>query len=424
MTTHTTSGPIAPEVATGRRRQQGRALALATIAFAASAPGQSFLISVFVDDFLHGTGLSRTAFSLLYAGGTVVSAAAMILLGRLVDQRGLRIAWVAVATSLAIACGLASVATGAFLAFLALALLRTAGQGSFTLVGTLLVARSFERRRGRAIAVANLGLTLSSVVLPPAVALLIVATDWRSTYQIIGAALLIVVLPLATLVRVPEVASPGARPADAGPGGYPAAVRPTHNRLPNVPSRQAARLLAVLAAPPLVGTALTFHATSILDAHGIGYVEAGGVIGLLGATSAAGVVLSGLFLDRVRSTTMLVLLSVAVLIATLVLLVPSRPAAYTAFAVLGLALGSAGVVNGTVWATTFGTAQLGRVQGMAQSSMITAAAVAPLIPALSLGLTGTHTAGLVALAAIAALALMLAACPRRPISPDARVGVE
>lgn len=30
-----------------------------------------------------------------------------------------------------------------------------------------------------------------------------------------------------------------------------------------------------LAAPPLVGTAIIFHTTSILDAHGIGYVEAG-----------------------------------------------------------------------------------------------------------------------------------------------------
>lgn len=74
------------------RGHQLRTLALAGVAFAASAPGQSFLISVFVDGFLAGTGVSRTWFSALYAAGTVVSAAAMIALGRVVDRRGLRVA--------------------------------------------------------------------------------------------------------------------------------------------------------------------------------------------------------------------------------------------------------------------------------------------------------------------------------------------
>jgi len=102
-------------------------LTLATVAYVASSPGQSFLISVFVDDFLVGTGLSRTTFSALYAGGTVVSAVSMLVLGRVVDRRGLRVAWCLVAVALAAACGLASIAAGAVLAFVALALLRTAG---------------------------------------------------------------------------------------------------------------------------------------------------------------------------------------------------------------------------------------------------------------------------------------------------------
>lgn len=106
-------------------------MALAAVAFTASAPGQSFLVAVFVDDMLAGTGLSRTAFSGLYAAGTVVSAACMLLFGRIVDRHGLRAAWIAVSLGLAAACGMASLATGAMVAFLALALLRTSGQGSF-----------------------------------------------------------------------------------------------------------------------------------------------------------------------------------------------------------------------------------------------------------------------------------------------------
>ncbi len=219
-------------------------LVLAGVAFFASSPGQSFLISVFVDDFLVGTGLSRTWFSALYASGTVVSAVAMLVLGRVVDRRGLRTSWCVVAIALAFACGLASIATGALLAFLALALLRASGQGSFVLLGTLLVARSFERRRGQAMAAANLGFTLASVTLPPLVALVIIHVGWRGTYQLIAAVLLVVVLPLAWFIRPgPPRAAAHESATDLAKAAFPAAVIITRRGLPNLPSAQAARML-------------------------------------------------------------------------------------------------------------------------------------------------------------------------------------
>ena len=392
------------------RRHQVRTLGLAGVAFAASAPGQSFVISVFVDDFLAGTGISRPLFSGLYAGGTVVSAVAMLLLGRVVDRRGLRAAWFVVAAALALACGLASVATGVVVAFLALALLRTSGQGSFTLVGTLLVARTFERRRGQAIAVANLGVTASSILLPPLVALLILGTDWRVAYRVLGLVLLVVVLPLGLLVRE----GPPRRPT--GPVGvaadgltYPAATRPTRPGLPDLPSATAARLLLVLAAPPLIGTAVVFHATSILAERGLGYLAASTALGVLGGAAAVGVVAAGLLTDRMGTPRTLLLLSTVGVLAVTALLVPTSSTAYVAVVLLGLSQGSMGVVNGTVWARTFGTEGLGRIQGTAASSMITAAALAPLVPATSLAVTGSHTAGLLVLLGVAVAALVVAA---------------
>jgi hypothetical protein len=77
------------------------------------------------------------------------------------------------------------------------------------------------------------------------------------------------------------------------------------------------------------------------------------------------------------------------------------------------------VINGTVWARTFGTSQLGRVQGMGQSSRITAAAVAPLVPAVSLSASGTHDAGILLLSVTAVIALVLSTRPgHQPPSPD------
>ncbi|MGC0251207.1 MFS transporter [Pseudactinotalea sp. Z1748] len=396
------------------RRHQLHSLGLAAAAFAASAPGQSFLISVFVDDFLAGTDLSRTTFSILYAAGTVISASAMILLGRVMDRRGLRPSWIIVAAALAAACGLASVATGALTAFLALALLRTSGQGSFPLIGTLLVARNFGRRRGQAVALANLGLTLSSMALPPLTALLIVHTDWRTAYQVLAVVLLIVVLPLGLLVRGGPARAGSAATNQGDTVAHPAPVRPGRRGLPALPSGLAARLLLILAGPPLISTAVTFHAVSILAERGVDFLAAGGTVGILGATSALGVVLAGLIVDRLTTRAALLGSSATVLAATCVLLVPSAVAAYVAFACLGLGMGATGVLNGTIWARTFGTVNLGRVQGMAQSATITAAAIAPMIPAVSVALSGSHTAGLLALALIAVIASAVAWSLRDP----------
>lgn len=327
-----------------------------------------------------------------------------------------------VALALAAACGLASVATGAVLAFLALALLRTSGQGSFTLVGTLLVARAFERRRGQAVAAATLGVTLAPVVLPPLVALLIATTDWRTAYRVLGLVLLLVVLPLGLLVRQGPPRRPNLPAASAGDvAAFPDPVRRTRRGLPDLPSPAAARLLLVLAAPPLIGTAVVFHAVSILAERGIGYLAASGALGVLGGASGAGVVAAGLLTDRWGTSRALVLLSSVGVVAMLVLLVPTAPAAYAGFALLGLTQGSMGVVNGTVWARTFGTAGLGRIQGTAQSSIITAAALAPLVPATSLALTGSHTAGLPTLLAVAVSSLVLALRPVAAQTP-ARAG--
>ena len=187
-----------------------------------------------------------------------------------------------------------------------------------------------------------------------------------------------------------------------------------------MPSAAAARLLLVLAAPPLIGTAVTFHAVSILADRDIGFVAAGGAIGVLGATSAVGVISAGILVDRLHTRVTLLVMSTLTLTATLTLLIPAKLTALGAFAVLGLAMGGVGVINGTVWARTFGTAQLGRLQGTAQSSMITAAAIAPLIPAVSQSVTGSYEPGLLILSLVAAVALAIATLPDVAAPPGAR----
>ncbi|WP_375001920.1 MFS transporter [Aeromicrobium sp. CTD01-1L150] len=409
----TVDGSASAPQSPGATRPGSGLVLLAAVAFFASSPGQSFLISVFVDDLLDDTGLRRETFSALYAAGTVISAVSMLVIGRMVDRTPIRRLWLLAATALAGACLLAGSAVGAATAFFAMAFLRTFGQGAFTLVGTLIATRAARRRRAWAVASASLGLTVASVALPPVVAALILATDWRVTYRVIAVALLVVVLPLGLLVRLPrsEKAPEESGAVETGAveiadrGVTPLAVG---RRMVIVPSRGAARLLVILAAPPLIATALTFHATSILSDQGLTFLQAGTCLSVLGGTSAVGTVAAGAVLDRLSNRGALVLTSAAVTVAPLLLLFHTPIVAYISFAVLGLGMGATSVVNGTIWARTYGLGGLGRLQSTAQSSMITAAAVAPVLPAFARTQALGYAPAFALLGAYGLLALLLA----------------
>jgi predicted MFS family arabinose efflux permease len=388
------------------------ALALAFVAMLASAPGQSFLIAVFVDDMLAGTGLSRTVFSTLYALATVVSAAISLTLGRASDALGLRVAWLGVAVGLACACLLASLAHGLVLAFVALALLRAFGQGSFPLLGTLVVNYWFPGRRGAAMAVASFGLTAGAIALPPLVALLIDGVGWRAAYRIVALVLLAAILPLGLLLRRPPA------PAHASEPDTPvaAAVRRSRRLRVPVPEREAALLLAVLAAPPLVMTAVTFHAVSLLAGRGLSTTAAAAALSVFGAASAAATIGGGAVADRLSTRALLVATSAALLLGAVALLPDAGAVAYAGFGALGAAGGLFGITSGIAWARTYGTARLGSLQGLSFAAQIAAAAAGPLPLAVSLGATGSYAPGLVALAAVAAAALVAAARWREPFT--------
>lgn len=88
--------------------------------------------------------------------------------------------------------------------------------------------------------------------------------------------------------------------------------------------------------------------------------------------------------------------------------------AYAGFAAIGAAGGCFGVTSGIVWARTYGVIGLGRLQGVSFAAQIAAAAAGPLPLALSLEATGSYTAGVLLLAAVATAALAGAAHWREP----------
>lgn len=65
-------------------------LAISTLGMAATLPGQTAGVSLFIDAFIEDLGLSRSTVSWFYTVATVLGSLALPLVGRLVDRYGPR----------------------------------------------------------------------------------------------------------------------------------------------------------------------------------------------------------------------------------------------------------------------------------------------------------------------------------------------
>jgi MFS family permease len=414
----------------GRKRKPFYGWAVVLVAMLAtfcSGPGQSFVFSVFVDPILADTGISRVYLSTLYAFGTAVSAAMVVLVARLADTFGARLMLALIALALGVACFGMSAAAGPLTLFFGFAAMRALGQGSLPVTATVLTAQWFVKRRGRAVAVVVLGLAASNALLPPLTQALISSVGWREAYVALGLMVWVLLIPAAILVVRNRPEEVGLHPDGAPepveePGGDEAVEGRTFWRV--VASPDFWFLALALAAVPFVVTALVFHQISILDGQGLSAGAAAGVFVPFAAASAAGTALSGALAERLGPKGTLMVSLGLLLSAVLGLqLVTTVPTAVAYSVLLGGAAGTQGVAAGMIWAHYYGRTGLGRVQGPATMVMISAAALAPLPLAAFRQLSGDYSLGLLVMAAIpVACAIMARLFDPERARRDAEIG--
>ncbi len=363
-----------------------------------TGPGQSYVFSVFIDSIIEDTGLSRTGVSVLYLASTALSALLVTFVSRLADRYGARIMLVAAGIGLGAACFGMATATHIFLFFVAFAALRALGQGSLSISCVLLVNQWFVSRRGRAVAIMTMGAVISTALFPPFARFLIDSIDWRGAYAILGVLVMALIVPVAILVVRNRPEDMGLFPdgSDRPPVSETRPTASTARRRANVYLSPSFWLLAIaLSTPSLVSTALIFHQASIFEENGLSATVAASSFALYSAASAVCSLAAGFAVDRIGPN-LLVVFSMATLLATLVLAVVSDSLIVAMIYVLmmGISAGSYIIVQSTIWAYHYGRHGLGRIQGPAMTLSVCASAVGPLPLAIFHELTGTYTLGM------------------------------
>ncbi len=405
-------------------------LAVAALASFTSAPGQTYIFSVFLDSFIEDLGISSTYISTLYLFGSLSAAGMMIIIGRSLDRFGPRIMLVVVTVLIGSGAMWLSRVETAWQLFIGFAVMRTMGQGALSLIPATMVSVWFVRKRAMALAIMSLGGAAASGVFPIYGSTLIDAYGWRTAWIAIAiTAWALLIVPVVLFVRrSPE--SVGLLPDGVKQGTVATAARRTSSAgaterawtLGEAAHSRALWLLMVAGtAQSLIGTGVMFHQVQIVTDKGLSTSVSAGVFGVIAPTAVAGQFIAGYLSQKFPERYLIAISQVLLVLNMLLLLQVSEPwHAYVYGALLGLNMGFLMNVLQSIWPTYFGRRHLGTIRGVTNFGTMSAAALGPLPLALAFDISGSYTFGLVVymiLPPICAAAALAAGGPGAPTKP-------
>lgn len=383
-----------------------------------SGPAQTYGVSVFVDPMIDELGWSRSLFSSLYSVGTLVSAGALVLVGRQIDRVGNRIIISVAALLFGGALFLLSAVNSVIMLVIGFALLRTFGSGVLTLAARTLVPNWFHSRAGRAFSLIGLAAMLSQALIPSFNNVMIESVGWRDAFRVNAFIMWLLLLPIVAIVL-------RNRPGDIGqfPDGVPpeAGHIETSRDERGITLRAALRsitfwsLIGASVVPSLVVTGLAFNQVAILTDRGFPSSLAATTFAVESAVALPTTLLAGWLVDRFPVRVILMLGQVCLIVAMLFLLVAQSPALVLCYSAWrGASSGLWMVAADVAWPSYFGRKHLGSIRGVGFAVGVVGAAIGPIPFGLSYNLLGSYTAaiaGLLLLPLLAAVAVLRARPP-------------
>ena len=187
-------------------------VAVSGLGFFFSSPGQTYSISMFINEYIREFGWSRTFVSLLYSAATMLSGLLLFFVGRVIDRYGGRRMSMAIGALLALTCLWNSMVVTPVMLFIGFFLSRYLGQGSMTLIPTTVVSQWFVRKRAFAFSLMSLGGVAASTLLPPVTAWLIRTSGWQSAWRIWSLLLVVIFIPISGFLLRPTPEAVGLKP--------------------------------------------------------------------------------------------------------------------------------------------------------------------------------------------------------------------
>ncbi len=403
-----------------------------SIGVLASIPGQTAGVSVFTDDLIAATGLSRVQLSIAYFIGTGTSGFLLPRAGRAIDRFGAREVAGGAIIGLALTLvglsfvGAMSVGVGLAVMSLAFGCLRFTGQGLLTLTSRTMISQWFERRRGSVTAASNAVMSFAFSLTPTLLLALIAIDGFRTAWRILAVG---VVAVMGTIIMVFYRNSPETSGliidgglADIDPDAGPAVIGTDADKTRDQAVRDL-RFWAVtipVVAMSSTSTALTFHIIDFGLELGIDKERMVQIFVPIAFVSVPITLLGGWIVDRTTPLFVALTMSAAQVVMFFTVANLDQPI-YAVLAVTswGVAAGCYAPLTSAAMPRFFGRRHLGAIAGLQMSAMVIGSAVGPAFFALTESITGSYRPALWISLLIPATGLIVASMARRADVPAA-----
>ena len=301
-------------------------------------------------------------------------AAALPLLGRLLDRYGIRrIAWISLPLFAAVLFVLSRFDSTLLLFLTLYALAGIIGVGTSAVTYSKAVVERFHNHRGLALGIMATGLGAAGLLLPPLMGTVIATYGWRGAYLTMS------VLALAPLLILAVVRFP--RPEESSNGPAPASQL---GHLPGLTRGQAVRnreFWTLIAAFFVLGWALLTmvpHFVPMLIDNGIEPVQAALLSSLIGVGTVIGRPIVGWLLDRFYATYVAVPLFLTAAAGCLLLLLGGAEFAPLTAVLIGIGFGAEIDLMSYLSSRYFGQRDFGALYSYVYSAFMIGSAFGPV----------------------------------------------
>ena len=380
----------------------------------------NYVVGAFLIPMTEEFAWTRADFTASRSIGQLVFAVTGFLIGARIDKHGGRPFIIAGSLLLALSMfGLASTNNLEQWLFVN-GLLLTAGSA---MIGNLSVnvtlGKWFVEKRGKAVALAGMGISLAGIVLPPAATLLVDSFGWRQSWRILGLMSLLMTLPAAFVVRRrPEDYSlhpDGHSSEDVASGKGAAAQRDYNNSMTRAAAMRTFSFYFLVLAFGLFQISITVMLTQtipLMTDAGYSRLVASSMISLASIPAFLSKPFWGIMIDR-YDPRKLAGLGAAVTGISIIIIVWSIGQqldfwVYGGFLLMGIGWGGLLPLQEVIWASVFGRRYLGSVRSTAMPFTFGMSALGPILVASYYDFAGNYNLSLLVIAACnLASALML-----------------
>ena len=333
-----------------------------------SSFGQSFFLGLFNSSIRDTLSITQGQFGSIYASATLLSSVFLIWAGKKIDDINIFKFAFFVTLLLSFSCFFFSKISSILFLFVAIFLMRFAGQGMMSHTATTTISRYFTKSRGKALSTSWFGLSSAEFILPVLIVYLLTITSWQNIWISVSI-LVLIFLPMTSFILIKNLNFDSREEIK----------EKTHKekdifqwkRIEVLKDYRFYIICLNMLAMPWIATGVFVYQSFITESKDWGTFIIAQSFMVYSILSVVTLLVSGFLIDKFSSRKLLIYMNIPLMISTLVLIFFNTPlTSFIFLGLIGISNGLANVLGSSTWAEIYGVKYIGSIKALSTALMV------------------------------------------------------